>query len=76
MSSKSTMPLFSTLCCSIILLLLGGYVFYITLGDDECHSKWWPRLFAIAWILNSICLLSIAVLGISVSSKDNQSKQQ
>jgi hypothetical protein len=76
MSEKSPVPLFSTLCCSLILLLLGGYVYYITLGDDECHSKWWPRVFAIGWILQGLCLISITFLGMKGLSKDNQSKQQ
>lgn len=52
----------STLCCALIWLVLGGYIMKLTFSDDDCFSRWWPRIYAITFLLQGIGLVMYAIM--------------
>lgn len=58
----------ATICCALILLVLGSYVFYHSMGED-CFSKWWPRSYAIVWFFMGLCSLGAAIASMVMQSK-------
>ncbi len=51
-----------SMCCwALLWLILGGYVLNHSMDEDGCFSKWWPRTFAIIWLLYGVCMVSAAL---------------
>ena len=44
-------------CCSLLWIIIGGYILKLTFADNDCFSRWWPRAMAIIFIIQGLCLL-------------------
>lgn len=64
----------STAICALIWFVLGGIILKLTFSEDNCFSRWWPRTFAIIFLIQGICLLIVGIMAFFQKPKENIKK--
>lgn len=70
----STIVGITTALCALIWVVIGGFILKITFSEDNCFSRWWPRSYAIIFILQGICLLIGGIFAIFAKPKEEKIK--